>query len=279
MSHGGANEKAQALLATLMEGLTDYLASDKYLEWLDVQSRFHRYSFNNTMLIMMQRPGATQVAGYRKWQEVGRQVRRGEQGISIFAPIIVKQVEERDGRESEREALVGFKVVRVFDVSQTDGPPLPSLGHQDLTGNGEAARNLTPKLHALAAGLGLRVTESAEIAPRGTFDVQERAIALRAGLSADQHAKTFAHEIAHSLLHGRWDEDRVSREQAEVEAESVAYIVCRAAGLDTDEHSFSYIAGWSWGSPEILAAAGQRVQRTAAYILNSINRVDREAVA
>ncbi len=260
-----ARNRSRALVAELEEGIAQLVDSERWREHLEVQSRFHRYSFGNVALIATQRPDATRVAGFRAWQALGRSVRRGERAIWILAPLLGRRDPDEDGEDRpERRTVRGFTAVPVFDLAQTDGAPLPSVCAQlegdDLLG---AYRYLERR----AATVGFRVEEhELEAATNGDCSHARRLIRIERRNAPAQRAKTLAHELAHALLHERY----LDRGLAELEAESVAYVVCRSLGLDTSDYSFGYVALWAGGGSAALAglrSCGERIQKAAALLL------------
>jgi antirestriction protein ArdC len=235
--------------------------SGEMLRYLEFCARFHQYSWCNTWLILMAFPHATQVAGYRKWQSMNRFVRKGEKGIPILAPILVKEKNdemnaEKDALES-RSFLCGFKVVYVFDVSQTDGEPIPdppSWKSQDR--NAE----LQARLVAFAQERGITVTEKSL-----SGDTQGVSRGGHIDLSPSSGTATLIHEIAHELLHKQEERWTMTREEKELEAEAVAYVVGRHFGLDVAS-SANYLAMWRGGRETILAHL-ERIQNTASTII------------
>lgn len=258
--------KRDDLLAELATGIAELTTSERWQEYLDVQSRFHRYSFLNTFAIQLQRPDAIRVAGFHTWRAVGRCVRKGEKGIAILAPVVRRtRVEDENG---EKHVLVGaptaFRVVHVFDVSQTDGKDLPAICERL---EGDDAGDAYNRLVAVAHSLSYTVEEDYLPGGRnGDCTYEKRRIRVEVSNSEAQQVKTLAHEIAHAMLHEGFDD----RSLAELEAESVAFIVCRALGIESASYSFGYVASWAGGGTEAVAAikaAGARIQRTADSIL------------
>ncbi len=267
MAENKREEQLKEITDRLEQGVQDLFTSERYTEYLQTMGKFHRYSFNNTLLIAMQRPDATLIAGYQAWQKkFNRHVMRGEKGIQIISPAPIKEKEEvekidpvtnepvlkEDGQpetEIVEHIIPRFKVSTVFDVSQTDGEPLPDLGGEDLTGNVadfeifmEAIRNVSP--------VPIRMAEI-EGESHGYYHNDEKEIVIKSGMSESQTMKTAIHEVTHAMLHDREimqeqgiEKDRLTKE---VEAESVAYTVCQHFGLDSSDYSFPYIAGWSSG--------------------------------
>ncbi|MBA2641842.1 MAG: ImmA/IrrE family metallo-endopeptidase [Actinobacteria bacterium] len=214
-------------------------------------------------------PDATRVAGFRRWLELGRHVQRGQKGIAILAPVVSRlKVEDTETGEERTitSAPRAFRVVHVFDITQTDGDELPEIPCHRLEGEGTAYDELT----TYAEGLGFRV-EVGELPgeTNGLCDHSTHTITFRVGLAPAQQTKTLAHEIAHAILHGSGFEG--PQAQAELEAESVAYIVCSDMGLDSSLYSFGYVAGWAGGGREAIAgiqASGQRIATAARLILD-----------
>lgn len=253
------------LLDTLAEGVEALTTSDRWRDHLDLQGRFHRYSFNNTLLIGAQCPDATRVAGFGAWKRLGRSVRRGERAIWILAPMVGRRVRTDEGEE--RRPVFGFRPVAVFDVSQTDGEELAEVC-RTLEGDDPGA--CFEALVGRARDLGYSV-RCAEL-PAGTNGdcaFASRRIRVESRNRPAQQVKTLAHELAHALLH----EVTADRALAELEAESTAYVVCRSLGLDSGDYSFGYVACWAGGGPEAAAAitsSGTAIQRAAAAILDGL---------
>ena len=294
-------ERLQQITAGIEQGIKELFESEKYMRYLSVMSRFHRYSVNNTMLIYMQKPDATLVAGYNKWKnQFERHVKRGEHGITIIAPTpFKKKIEEQkldpdtkapildaEGKAvmEEREVEIPmFRPVKVFDVSQTDGKPLPELA-STLSGN---VQNYEAFMEALrrSAPVPLSVEPMAANMD-GYFSPDRQRIAIRAGMSEVQTVSAAVHEIAHSKLHNyaKAQEEAVragdkeppkkkDRNTEEVEAESISYAVCQYYGIQTGENSFGYIANWSQGKelPELRASL-ETINKTAGELINDIDR-------
>ena len=247
-----------ALLGELEAHIESLTSSKKWAAYLAAQARFHRYSARNVLLISMQRPDATHVAGYRVWADLGRHVRRGERSISILAPMI-----------SSDEEVRGFRWVHVFDLAQTDGEPLPSpvrLLDQ------EPPVSLEHRLEAAARSYGLSVVHTelpSEV--NGELRWATSTIALHAPNPALQRAKTIAHEIGHFLLHRH----ESNRARAEIEAEAIAFIVLASQGADTSSYSAGYVASWLRGADDpshALARSCEAIQRTASEIIDRVER-------
>ena len=268
-------DRIDASLDVLAKAVDEVRASEAFRQFLNVQSRFHRYSWHNTLLIASQRPDATRVAGYKTWQGFGRQVRKGERGIAIIAPCHYKrELESTD--DGERETVEGlyFRVVHVFDITQTDGQALPML---DVPNVEAAADDLLTKLVRVGEGRSIRV--EFKTIDTGAFGYSEHGkVSIDTGHATGQQAKTLAHELAHEALH--W-EDRGSftRSIAELEAESVAYVVCTHFGLDVEVRASRYIALWQ-GDSKSLRASLERISKTAREIIDETESlVTRKAVA
>jgi antirestriction protein ArdC len=237
-------------------------------EWaaaLRLRSRLHRYSFSNVLLIHLQCPDATMVAGYRAWQGLGRQVRKGERAISILAPL-TRTVEDDDGEKNR--IVVGFRAASVFDVGQTDGPPLPEPPRPEpLEGDDRRAVAILDALTRYAASLGCAVERGSDALGQanGAYDPATRRILLATGLAPAQEAKTLVHEIAHAQLHANGAADRA---RAEVQAESAAFLTMDALGIDSGGYSFHYVAHWA-GSTEDLLRAGDAAVRVADELIEA----------
>ena len=284
-------QKVQELTDKLERGLTELFSSDSYKNYLSTMSKFHNYSFNNTLLIAMQKPEASLVAGYKAWQKnFDRHVNKGEKAIRILAPAPYKIKEERDkidpvtqeimldrdGNPQKEEVEItipSFRAVSVFDVSQTDGKPIPQLEAKELLSDVEGYQDM---IHAVEAVSPVPI-EMEEIAgeSKGYFDREARRIAVQENMSESQTLKTMIHEVAHSKLHSKEVEQdeqmRKDRNTKEVEAESIAYTVCQHFGVDTSDYSFGYIAGWSSGrDTKELRASMDTIRRTASELITGI---------
>lgn len=275
-------EKLEALHTQMTDGLAELVAGDGWAAMLATAARFHRYSLNNVMLIQMQRPDATRVAGFGKWKELGRTVRKGETGIAILAPATYRATsaptaaeptpaaevpEPRDEEGTAARVLRGFTIAHVFDVSQTDGDELPDVRPTLLAG--ERPHELWDALAAQVAAAGYRLREGNCKPANGLTRFGDRVVVVRDDLEGLQQTKTLAHELAHVLLHDPATFTG-TREQAEIEAESVAYIVCQASGITTAEYTLPYVAGWAGGDVEKVKATAARVLATARRVLDTI---------
>ena len=237
-------------------------------------------------MIFMQRPDATLVAGFNKWKSLNRIVRKGEKGIAIFAPCkyriktdpekgantssLVSAPSAGNDEQPKKMQLRGFRIVNVFDISQTDGEPIedPEALRPKLL-DGDAPEGIWDALMQQANNAGFQVIRHQKGNENGYCDFVKKEIAIRPDVSPAQAIKTLVHELGHALLHG--DEIGRSREVQEVEVESVAYIVCDAAGLDTSDYSFTYVARWSDGETELLKMTAERVIRCATAILEKLS--------
>ena len=285
-------DRMKEITDKLETGIMDLFESDRFQAYLDTMARFHNYSFNNTILIAMQ--GGQLVAGYNKWRdEFHRNVKKGEKGIKIFAPAPYKvkkevpkldeqgqPVKDKDGNtvtEQKEIQVPAFKIVSVFDVSQTEGEPLPSLGVEELAGDVERYQDFFKALEQTSP-----VPMAFEDIPGGShgyYHLTEKRIAIQENMSELQTLKTAIHEIAHAKLHAIDPEAPVTEQQnrpdsrtREVQAESVAYTVCQHYGLDTSDYSFGYVAGWSSGKDlKELKASLETIRATAHELITTID--------
>ncbi len=257
------------VLDRLSEGISSLTSSQKWQDWLDVQSRFHQYSFNNTLLIQLQRPEATRVAGFNAWRKLDRFVRKGEKGIWILAPMTYKAATAEDAPDDATavKVLRGFKPVPVFDLAQTDGQELPEVCTRLV---GAHPGDTYDRLRKVAQGLGFTVEE--DYLPgsvNGDCNFTDNRIRVEARNDERQQVKTLIHELGHAILHREHD----NRSLAELEAESIAWIVCSQVGIQSDDYSFGYVATWAGGSDEAhkaIKASGSRIQKTADQILSAL---------
>ncbi len=272
--NGKSNDKAKALRKTiddrleqLAKAVDDVRASELFKQYLDVQARFHKYSWHNTMLIATQKPDAERVAGFKTWQTMGRHVRKGERGIMIFAPRPWKHTDtDDDGNDTERQG-VSFRPVHVFDISQTDGDPLPEVEVPDVE---TAADTLLASLERVASKRGIAINYTSLDA--GFYGVSKGGtIDIATGHATGQQAKTLAHELAHEALHkGKENRQGLTRTVAELEAESVAYVVASHFGLDTEVRASQYIALWD-GDAKALRESLDRISTTARAIIDDVD--------
>ena len=288
-------EKLKEITDRLEQGITELFESERYREYLRVMSKFHNYSFNNTLLIAMQKPDASLVAGFSAWKNnFGRNVIKGQKGIKIIAPSPYKVKQEmkkidphtqqpiigKDGKpvtEEKEITIPAYKVVSVFDVSQTEGRELPDIAVNELTGDVERYRDFFAALEKTSpVPIGF---EQIPGSSHGYYHLEDKRIAIDEGMSEIQTLKTAIHEIAHAKLHDidlnapeNEQQPRIDRRTREVEAESVAYTVCQHYGLDTSDYSFGYVAGWSSGRElSELKNSLETIRSAAAEIINSID--------
>ena len=288
-------EKLKEITDRLEQGITELFDSERYREYLRVMSKFHNYSFNNTLLIAMQKPDASLVAGFSAWKNnFGRNVIKGQKGIKIIAPSPYKIKQEmkkidphtqqpiigKDGKpvtEEKEITIPAYKVVSVFDVSQTEGRELPDIAVNELTGDVERYRDFFAALEKTSpVPIGF---EQIPGSSHGYYHLEDKRIAIDEGMSEIQTLKTAIHEIAHAKLHDidlnapeNEQQPRIDRRTREVEAESVAYTVCQHYGLDTSDYSFGYVAGWSSGRElSELKNSLETIRSAAAEIINSID--------
>jgi hypothetical protein len=272
-------DRVAAHLAMLQSSVTELVTGEQWQRYLSVQTRFHTYSFWNTVAILRARPDATKLAGFRQWHSLGRRVRKGEHGIAILAPIVRTLDQLQPGNTAEPDEderrCVGFKIVYVFDVAQTDGDPLPEPP-MPATVNGDAPVWLWHAVAEQITAAGYRLERGPLPHPwshaNGITLVEDRHVIVRHDLLDAQALKTCTHELVHVLLHTD-PHCALSRPVREVEAESVAFIVCSAAGgMDTAGYTFPYVAHWSGGDPAFVAACGQRVAACARGILDRVGQ-------
>lgn len=285
-------QKVKEITDKLEAGLKELFESEKYKSYLSTMSKFHNYSFNNTLLIAMQKPEATLVAGYQAWQKnFERHVNKGEKAIRILAPAPYKIKEERDKldpvtgemmfdengmpqKEETEVTIPAFRAVSVFDVSQTDGKPIPELEVNELLSTVEGYEDFVQALMNISP-----VPIAFEDIPgdsKGYFSTAEKRIAVQENMSESQTLKTMVHEVAHSRLHDKevnqsMDIPVKDRNTKEVEAESVAFTVCQHFGIDTSDYSFGYIAGWSSGrNMKELKSSLDTIRKTASELITGI---------
>lgn len=298
LNNKGGNMQSKdikAITAQLEQGIQEMFTSEKFKNYLSTMAKFHSYSFNNTILIAMQMPEATYVAGFQSWKKnFERYVKKGETGIKILAPtpykrkVLIEKLDDhgkavldKNGKpvmEEVEKKIPAFKVVSVFDVSQTDGKELPNLVNE-LNGTVEKFDDFMQALEMVSPV----PIEYADIEgnAKGFFSASSHLIALQTGMSEMQTMKTGIHEVAHSILHSSEnkaasDKDRKTKE---VEAESVAYTVCQYFGIDTSEYSFGYIASWSSGKEmKELKASLETIRATASTMIRAIEDAMTEIV-
>jgi hypothetical protein len=267
------NKYMEELTQMLQTGLEEYATSEKYRDLLRVMSLFHNYSANNCLLIALQCPHASYVAGYTSWRNnFHRQVKKGEKAIRIISPVKYKKKNEED----EEEERIGFKSASVFDISSTyqipDMEPV-QIGVEDLQGHIE---NYKDFLHAFQSVSPVPVDfRLFDGDARGYYSDTEKIIVVQDGMTERQSVKTLIHEIAHAMLHTKekLQEHKKDRKQKELEAESVAYVVCEHYGFDSEDYSFPYIVGWGGtGFQDILKESMSTIQKTADQIITGVNQ-------
>lgn len=278
-----------SIMQSLESGVEELFTSNRYQEFLKTMAKFHNYSFNNTMLIAMQRPDATLVTSYKNWQSMGRQFMKGEKGITIIAPAPYKKMKEKEVLDENQRPIMGtdgkpktekvevtvphFKAVTVFDIAQTSGEPIQTLAPELLTA---AVQDFDSFMQAIQkiSPVPIRFDEIDGNA-NGYYHNADKEIVIKKGLSESQTLKTAIHETAHAKLHDSEimeslgvEKDRLTKE---VEAESVAYCVCSSFGLDTSDYSFPYIAGWS-SSREMkeMKASMDVIRKTAGEMIDQL---------
>ena len=285
-----AKDKLNDVMKTLEEGIQGVYDSEQYKAYMFTMSKFTSYSFNNIILIHAQRPDASLVAGYKTWQSIDRHVQKGEKAIKIIAPIIKKRGQEHElpddlsqiisidsndsiDEKNEKKYLAGFTVANVFDISQTDGKDLPMLFTNDLTGSVEGFEAFLAAIEDLSPA-PISFGDTGDPSVYGYFNVESNRIVVRDDLGQMHTMKTLIHEVAHATLHnkdvlGAKEKDRQTKE---LEAESVAFVVCSHFGLDTSDYSFPYIATWN-GNRDMkrFRDAMETIRNTSASIINGID--------
>lgn len=281
-------EKIKEITERLEKGIEDLFESENYKNYLKTMSKFTSYSLNNTLLIAMQKPDSSTVAGFGTWKSLGRNVKKGEKAIQILAPIIYKKKRENEGegdnkisdkkdkalQEETEKILVGFKVVNVFDISQTEGVELPEITHK-LDGTVEGYSDFMESLKQFSPVP--IILQNVEGSANGYYDLKNKFIAIDKNMSQIMHCKTGIHELAHALLHDKdngLEKDLKSGvETKEVQAESVAFTVCEYFGIDTSNYSFGYIGGWS-SSKDLkeLKESMEVIRKTAQMIIIGIDK-------
>lgn len=258
-----ANEYTKEMMAKLEQGVEETFKSGKFQDWLNFQAKFHKYSYCNSILIFTQRPDATRVAGFSTWKDMGRFVKKGEKAIKIFAPIFKKVKNEET--DEDKQVLVAFRVVNVFDVSQTDGKDLPDICEEIRTSS-EVADQIIDGLYQVAKEKGIPV-DTYEIGDsHGWYSPMEHKIGLK-NAAADQFAKTFLHEMAHAMT---WENGQEYAE-GELIAEGTAYVVAQYFGLETGSYSFEYVAAWaSRAEAEALKKVASTIQKAAETLINRL---------
>lgn len=281
-------EKLKELTDKLEQGVREIFTSGRYAEYLAAMSKFYSYSYGNVLLILMQNPAATHVAGFQAWKKnFERTVKAGEHGLKILAPCPYRRFIEQDRldtngkplldangkplREQTLVQLMRFRIVTVFDISQTEGKELPGIGISELSGDISHYEELADAITGVSPVPILY--EAPHGAAKGCFNHVTEEILIRPGMSQKQMVKTMLHEISHATLHRRKKNEPPSKDQhtREVEAESVAYVVCQHFGIDTAEYSFGYVAGWSKGKElDELKSSLDTIRSCAAGLIDAI---------
>jgi len=263
------------LLAKIEAGVERITTGAEWKAFLDFKSKFHNYSFNNQCLIYLHNPNASHVAGYKAWQKLGRQVKKGEKGIRILAPAPMKIEDKKTGEE--KLVYCRFKAVSVFDISQTEGDDLPSGSFASAVEGDSVSATVRSGLVDFANDLGFSVEFNSEMdehpGANGVCKFKAKEIEIANGLDADHEIKTLIHEIGHAVMHSGYNKEfgeLHSIASAEVEAESVAFCVSNIIGLDTGCYSFGYVAGWSGGDVEKIRESGDRITKCVAQIASAI---------
>ena len=286
------HEQIVEITEKLKKSLEELFDSETYKKYLKTMSKFHNYSWSNVLLISMQKPDATLVAGYTSWvKDFGRNVKKGEKGIRIIAPAPIKKKVQKDviddisntvTKEEVEVIIPNFRVVTVFDYSQTEGKELPAIGVDELTGNVSNYQELIDALMKLSPV----PVEFSDIVggAKGFYSLVDKKIVLQKNMSEIQTTKTLIHEIAHALLHDRdrlqteGDNDvKKTKNRKEIEAESVAFTVCEHLGISTSDYSFSYIAGYSKDKElKELKESMETIRKTASRIISGIEEIYKE---
>lgn len=266
-----AKEKTDAAVELLKKGVTDMFTSENYARYLKFYAGFHQYSFGNMVLILTQLPEATICANYKAWEKKGRHVKKGAKGILVRVPTPKKWTIVNDDGEEEEHATMHFKVGSVFDISQTEGEAIPEICHK-LTGDVAQYEHIVGSLKSAAPV----VVEFRDIdgEAHGFYSQTENKIVIRDGMSQEQTIKTMAHEIAHSLIHCEGGAaEKADRQEKELQAESVAYVVCNYLGIDSGDYSFGYVTSWAKGKAfKQLEANVNLIGKTAMTIISKFEK-------
>lgn len=280
----------EEITTKLEKGVKDIFTTDGYKDYLNFCAKLPRYSVNNQILIMLQKPDATMCQSFTNWKEMNRFVRKGEKGIRILAPAPYKMQKEQDKtdasgkpvldkdgepvKETVEVTINAFKPVSTFDISQTEGDPVPTVGVAELTGSVEGYEAL---LQAIKEVVPVPISfEQIDSGAKGFYHLEENRIVIQEGMSEAQTVKTLLHEASHQALHSREamqaSGEKKSKNQKETEAESVAYVVCQHYGIDTSDYSFAYVATWSADKevPELKASL-DTIRRTASELIGKID--------
>ncbi|SCY11096.1 ArdC family protein [Butyrivibrio sp. INlla14] len=294
------NRKAELkdITEKLEQGVKDVFESDNYKKLLDTMAKFPRYSINNNILIMLQKPDASLVQSYTGWKKMGRFVKKGEKGIRILAPAPYKIEKEQDKLDGNGKAildkdgeavkekieinLTAFKPCSTFDISQTEGEPIPTIGISELSGSVDGYETLFEALKQVSpVPVGF---EDIKSGAKGYFHLEDNRIAINKGMSQVQNVKTLIHEMTHAMLDNKDAQaaldQKSTKNEKEATAESVAYTVCKHYGIDTSDYSFGYVATWSKGKelPELKACLN-KIRDTASKIITSVDEKVEELTA
>lgn len=273
----GKAQEVKDLVNKIEEGVKEFMTSNKFKDYLNVMSKFHKYSFSNSLLIAFQRPDSTVVAGYTTWKKIGRQVNKGAKSIKILAPSpyktkveteIVNPITGKKEKTEQELTKMAFKTVSVFDVSDTAGKELPKLC-EELKGEAkhlDIVKEVTKELTGIEI-----VYEDIRGGVKGYFSPLENKIAIKNGLSKLHEEKTIIHELSHALLHSNMKADGITRSAAETQAEATAYVVCQKFGLDTGDYSFPYLTSWASSAELVdLKNSLKVIQQTSMLIIDKI---------
>lgn len=276
-----AKEKAQEvkdLVNKIEDGVREFMTSDKFKDYLNVMSKFHKYSFSNSLLIAFQRPDSTLVAGYTTWKKLGRQVNKGSKSIKILAPAPYKTKIETEvtnpitGKVEKKEqefTKMFFKTVSVFDISDTNGKELTTKLCEELKGEAKYL-DVVKKVAKELTGIDVEY-EDIRGGAKGYFSPLENRIVIKNGLSKLHEEKTIIHELSHALLHSNMKADGITRSAAETQAEATAYVVCQKFGLDTGDYSFPYLTSWASSAELVdLKNSLKVIQQTSMLIIDKV---------
>lgn len=275
------NDKLAEVHDRLIAAIDDLVSGDDWRRFLEASQRLHTYSPNNVLLILAQRPTASRAAGYRTWESLGYQVQRGEMGIAVLAPIVTRRrpvdIDDELEHPGVARILRGFRVVYVFDIEQCDGPPWPDVRPALLTSDAPAA--LWELLAAQVDAAGFSIERGACSGANGRTDFDAHSVRVCDDVAPAQAVKTLAHELAHVLLHDGTEYATGCRGRAEIEAESVAFLVLTTAGVDAGSYSFPYVAAWSDGNTDRVADTADQVITCARQIIAGLGLDSEDAVA
>ncbi len=262
-------KKNEEQLKLLEQGFEKMRNSDEYRKYLEVMGRFYKYSARNCIMILMQKPEATRCASFSNWKKMGRYVKRGEKAIQILCPVPRKKtVVNTETGEEETRCWTDFRIGSTFDISQTEGEPLPEICHilkGDVVDFPAVVKRISSVTTAKVA------FEDFSDAANGYYSRRDHKIVVKASLPQAQQIKTLCHEVAHSLLHcegGKFAD--ASQEEKELQAESVAYVVCHALGIDSAEYTFGYLVGWSGGERKRFERVLAAVHQCASEIIDKM---------